>query len=562
MFNAGIVGFVNILESNEDDKSKIIKKDNYIEFDSSLLEKFEDKYIGFFADKYEVFTGWYRISNYKNKIIDIKNKDEYETEDINNLNNQIEFLKKKLKSNSYKKAYSNILDKSVDLQLEEKNLSIIKVSKKNNKIDIKQKVDEQLIIIEKIINYIDKKEVKKHLIAKDIAYTIISTFWNGVSFLHKSKSEADIYEEYNNYFIKNIDDYINQNKEKAKYSCLNCSSGILKADEAFNLAWIQNIGVDGAKKTSHFWNLDRIDYICPICNLIYSCIPAGFTFLKGKGFFINNNLNVKTLIKSNNQSIKSTDNILELEYKSYLQIVNAFTNYEIRNIEKEYQNIQIVKIDTSNSFRPYSFNILSKDTIEFFNKNLNTLNFLLNKKVFWYADASGVKKYKSLYKEVVDKVYNGQNLFSLIDFTINKSIRGEYYGLDEIEILLKLNISLINGGFDNMKKLSNGKIFRIRALGNELKQEYFKKGIDKKLNGIQYRLTSAIRVKNSSRFLDTLINAYSYVNKEIPVDFIDCLGEDDIFQTIGYAFILGLEGVIVDNKNITDNNTANKGEVK
>lgn len=562
MFNAGIVGFVNILEFNEDDKSKIIKNNNYIEFDSSLLENFANKYIGFFADKYEVFTGWYRISSYKSKVIEMKNKEKYEAEDVNNLNAQIDFLKTKLKSNSYVKAYSNISDKSVDLKLEEKKLLKIKINKKKSPSDIKQEVDEQLIIIENIINYIEKKEVKRHLIAKDIAYNIISTFWNGVSFLHKSKSDKDIYEEYNNHFIKNIDEYVNQDKAKAKYSCLNCNSGILKLDEAFNLSWIQNIGVDGAKKASHFWNLDRVDYICPICNLIYSCIPAGFTFLKGKGFFINNNVNIETLIKSNKQSIKSTDNILELEYKSYLQIANAFTNYEIRNIEKEYENIQIVKIDTSNSFRTYSFNILSRDIMKFLNKNLNTLNFLLNKRVFWYADSSGVRKYKSLYKEVIDKVYKGENLFSLIDFTINKVVRKEFFGLEEIEVLLKLNANLINGGSENMKKLSSGKIFRIRTLGNELKQEYFKRNIDKKLDGIQYKLTNAIRVKNSAKFLDTLINAYSYVNKEIPVDFIDCLGDDNVFQTIGYAFVLGLEGMDINPEEISEKNINGKGEVK
>lgn len=560
MFNAGVVGFINILESNEESEVNITKKGNCIEFDSSLLDNFSEKYMNFFIDKYEIFTGWYRISNYKEKIIEIRNKDEYDSEDIKALNNHIKFLKKKLKSNSYMKAYSNISDKSVDLKLEEKRLTKIKISKKKSSSDVKKEVDEQLVIIENIIDYIRKEEVKKHLIAKDIAYNIISTFWNGVSFLHKSKSDKDIYEEYNSHFVKNVDEYIKQDKTKAKYSCLNCNSGIVKLDDAFNLSWIQNIGVDGAKKASHFWNLERIDTICPVCNLIYSCIPAGFIFLKGKGFFVNNNINVETLVKSNQQAIKSTDDITDLEYKSYLQIANVFASYEIRNIEKEYNNIQIVKVDTSNSFRMYSFNILSREIMKFLNENIKTLNFLLNKKIFWYEDGSGIKKHKSLYREVIDKVYKNENLFSLIDFTINKTLRGEYFGLNEIESLLVLNMKLMNGGSEIMKKISYAKVRGIRRFGNELRKEYFARGANKKLDGIQYRLSSALRVKDSSKFLDTLINMYSYVGKEIPVDFIDCLGSDDVFQTVGYAFVLGLEGMEEKSEDKNNKNIKNERE--
>lgn len=540
LYNAGIVGLVNILEHNED---YVKKTANYIEIDYSVLENFEDKYFSYLGEKYLEFTGWYRIVQFQDKLEKMKSNGNYTEEDLDSINNQIDFLKKKLKSNSYVKGYMNIGDKSVDLKSEGDKLSKLKVSKKKKIEDIQEDIKEQISTIETIIQYCKKEEVKKHLIAKDLAYTVINNFWNGVSFLHKKKSEEDIYNEYNNHFVKTTFKYLQNDNSSGKYSCFNCDAKMLKADEGFNLSWLQSIGVDGDKKASHFWNLTRDDLICPVCNLIYSCIPAGFTFLKGKGVFVNNNAHLDMLVKSNRQIIKSTDGILELEYKSYAQISEAFNQYSVRNIKREYENIQIVKLDTEKQFAQYTFNILSKEMVKFLDENKARLSVLLNKRVYWYSDASGKRYFKYLYKEVIDRMYRGENLFSIIDFSLNKAVREEFYGFNEIELLLKLNVNFIERGGLNMdKKVSDKKIFAVRQLGYELKEAYAKRGLENKTNGMLYRMLNAVKVKDASKFLDSLINAYSYINKEIPKVFIGCLGSDDTFQTLGYAFILGLKG--------------------
>ena len=100
--------------------------------------------------------------------------------------------------------------------------------------------------------------------------------------------------------------------------------------------------------------------------------------------------------------------------------------------------------------------------------------------------------------------------------------------------------------------MNSKKIYRIRCLGNELKRNYEKRGASNKINGISYKLLNAIKVKDKSKFLDTLINAYAYLGIEIPTVFLDCLGNDTIFQTVGYAFMLGLMG--------EKSNTINKGD--
>ena len=51
-YNAGIVGFLKILEVNENNFA--IKKNNYIEFDTEELKNFHKYYFNYFFKKYNV----------------------------------------------------------------------------------------------------------------------------------------------------------------------------------------------------------------------------------------------------------------------------------------------------------------------------------------------------------------------------------------------------------------------------------------------------------------------------------------------------------------------------
>ena len=50
--NAGIVGFLNILEYNE--QHFVTKQDNYIEFETSDLKDFHKWYFKYFFEKYNI----------------------------------------------------------------------------------------------------------------------------------------------------------------------------------------------------------------------------------------------------------------------------------------------------------------------------------------------------------------------------------------------------------------------------------------------------------------------------------------------------------------------------
>ncbi len=92
------------------------------------------------------------------------------------------------------------------------------------------------------------------------------------------------------------------------------------------------------------------------------------------------------------------------------------------------------------------------------------------------------------------------------------------------------------------KKIYYKKIDEIQKLGFYLRKDYENQKADNKINGITYRLLNALKTKNSNRFMDTLLNTYMYIKKPIPVEFIEGLKDEAKLQTIGYAFLLGLQG--------------------
>ena len=81
--NMGIVGFLNIINNTEyiDEikNSKSYKKENYIEFDSSILENFHEYYFKYFMNEYDVSK---RIENSINYNLSYLKKNEDKIKDI------------------------------------------------------------------------------------------------------------------------------------------------------------------------------------------------------------------------------------------------------------------------------------------------------------------------------------------------------------------------------------------------------------------------------------------------------------------------------------------------
>ena len=572
LFNAGLIGLMNILgeEAKDNGKLEIDDKNRLIRFSPKVLENFEYKYFDFFIKRYGKTLTYGKILEFE-KYIDEFEENGEKIRSINELkmiNDKITFFKAKIKSESYKKAYDFIEKNGTDKILGlEKELKKIKEPKENVDEISMENVKNNFKIMKEIIDFFKKKimneegNIKNYLAAKNIAYVIINNAWSSVSFLNKANAVKDIYEEYKSYFVEPALEYINANKSKFKYKCT--ISNMPMKDYKNTLGFLNDTGFDVNRKPSHVWNFVNDIAVTPLVTLIYSCVPAGFIYGADKGIFVNANHNIDQLYKINNGIAY---NILEDESEE--KNINLYKNL-LKEIKKEKDNtkyelsdIQIVKFEEGH----YKFTLLSRNILKLLSENKEKLDDLLDK---WYLID---KRYFNIYDTTITELLNNQNLFSLINklcyYKISKAKLS--CKLKNIEDLLKINLDYIRRlkkmdkqeivEKEESKKISEEltekDIFYIRRDAMIFREEYIRKsGNDKKIGSLLYRLQNALRINNVDMFMDALISAHAYAGKNISSLFAKALLNDENFQTLGHGFLLGLLG---EDKSKNENKTDKK----
>lgn len=572
LFNAGLLGFINILgeEAKDNGELEIDDKNRLIRFSRKVLENFEYKYFDFFIKRYGKTLTYGKILEF-DKYIDEFEENGEKIKSINELkmiNDKITFFKAKIKSESYKKAYDFIEKNGTNKILGlEKELKKIKEPKENIAEISNDDVKNNLKIMKEIIDFFKKKitdkegNVKNYLAAKNIAYVIINNAWSSVSFLNRANAAKDIYDEYKSYFVEPALEYVNADKSKFKYKCV--ISNMQMKDYKNTLGFLNDTGFDVSRKPSHVWNFVNDIAVTPLVTLVYSCVPAGFIYGADKGIFANANHNIDQLCNINNGIAY---NILEDESEE--KNINLYKNL-LKEIKKEKDNtkyelsdIQIVKFEEGH----YKFTLLSRNILKLLSENKEKLDDLLDK---WYLID---KRYFNIYDTTITELLNNQNLFLLINklcyYKISKAKLS--CKLKNIEDLLKINLDYIRRlkkmdkqeiieKKENKKtseELTEKDVFYIRRDAMIFREEYIRKsGNDKKIGSLLYRLQNALRINNVDMFMDALISAHAYAGKNISSLFAKALLNDENFQTLGHGFLLGLLG---EDKSKNENKTDKK----
>ncbi len=557
LYNAGIAGMINILrEAGFYPNCK-----NGLEIDSSILADFSSYYFQYFERRYIDHVSYTYIEKKGQAFIELDIND-WNEKMLDDWNRYIERTKKYLKSNSYQAAYEIMPNKDVNVLEIEKQLSKITLKKKQDISDIYEDVKKNMELLTALLLFFRLPDVKKYIVAKNVIYTVIDNFWGGVSFLHKSSSKNDMEVEFQSYFVQPVQQYHQEMHAKDKYSCFVCNNSISKPSKpfSFDLAWLNKMGVDMSRKSSHFWDLNTsASNICPICNLVYACVPAGFTVLKGQGYFVNCNSDINQLVKLNNNSeevtIPDDETIQMLELRSYYQILEVMKEVQTKQQGREIQNIQVVKYSRSDSrvdkMRPYTFNVLSKDKLSVIKKHQEPLRNLVNKIVKLHDDS-----YLNIYQSVLERLYKNKNQFDLIAMLCRSNLAAgsetQMRGIGFIRTLIFLNNSFLGTlkkgeGDDSMSGYSSwvhrDTIKKIEKAGRALTRAYTSRNAANKLSGITYRLLNALKTKDAGRFMDTFAQAHLYAGIIMPTEIIDVLQDEEKLQTLGYAFIIGLRSV-------------------
>lgn len=549
-YNAGIAGFCNILEKNgfniEISGDKLIFESQ--EKLKEALENFEEKYFNYLIDEYEVTLSWYKIVSYKSRLEEIKNNFEIlDAEGFQKLDKYIkETLKYYVKSASYKAAYE-LIDSNINPLELEKELKAVTL-KKGETLDSKK--EEILQMIEKALVLVDYCEKgKKYLAGKNVIYTLIKNAWNGVSFLNPQTKEKNMYKDFKGYFVDTAVSYLDEDKSKYKYDCFICDNKIKNFDNDFS--FLNQTGFDVARKPSHVWNFTNNIAMCPICKLIYSCIPAGFNYVYGNGIFINSNQSLSELRRINRRVHKEIyerskeDGTSSLTYRA---LAGALREEKEEHIKYELADIQMVRYENEK----YYFNILSKKIIKIIKDSKNDFDALTKA---WYKEINTDFR---IYEEVMKRVLNNENLYTLIYKLLFYKISREndcHFTPSHIMRVLNINYRILEG-LDLIKdKESINK--EAKAAGFYLRERYVKRGTEHKIPGLCYRLLNGIKTNNRTTVMDTILNMYLYAESPVSNVIVKMLDNDDNLEQFGYAFTAGL---LMEKAEKTENNNSDGGD--
>ncbi|MHB8089627.1 MAG: type I-B CRISPR-associated protein Cas8b1/Cst1, partial [Anaerolineaceae bacterium] len=558
-WNAAIIGFINVIGQ---ENLRLVEEDA-VEFSADILDGFENKYFACLIHAYKKTLSWYKIVSYKDKLCAYEEStfENFDLKALQGLNTYIKDVKRYIKSNSYKAAFE-LIGLEVDLISLEKQLKVIKEPKNQQQFDIDKnraisEVKQAFAILHQIIAYCDSAGGKRFIGAKNVIYTVIKNAWNGVSFLNAQTKEKDVYVDYRTYFVDTATDYLKSNKSKYKYNCFACDAPI--KDMSNDLSFLNATGFDVARKSSHVWGFQNDIAICPVCKMIYSCLPAGMIYIYDRGIYVNANIHLKDAISINfkvkQDILRGHDGGMRSVYHA---LVEAMHEKENDSTKYELADVQVVRYENES----YRFNILSREMLKIISASEKELNSLINTAF----NENGVSV--RIYDEVIARIFNNQNLFTLIHRMLHYKLSDSskcYFNGAHANNLLKINqrIYMSLGGMkmEKAREQEQGNTDLVRnasVAGYYLRKDYNSKGSDNKLPGICYRLLNALKTSNTDLFMDVTLNCYLYVNRQVPKVITDVLGQEKSFSTMGYAFVAGL----IDGQENENSTKKVKGEGK
>lgn len=563
LFNAGIIGFIQVLETLKAKEGKdyiikgqVLKVSKAFLSDTDLAQGYIDAVCKKFGEKTKIYN---TIENIKYLI---NNKDIYKKLDKETKNLQTEPLtENSIKTNSKKKEkkeksrLDNIIDSltaaSIKTGCATMNANGLKNSIQHNieKIDkTNGKPDSTLILLKNILSDLEKDEIKKTLFMKNIIYTKIKLFWDGVSFLNKQNASNKVKDEFYKSFELPLKDVVKNTKEE-KYRCITCG---VNTSNKISTSFLFEVGIDANRKKSAFWNQTPDAFLCPLCNFIYSCSPLGFIDMSSNMIFVNQNDSIETL-KNMNATIEFLDNDKNKKYNFYNTIIQRALSIKT----KELSSIQII----NRNEKHYSSNIIGEDILHIIKTREKELKILSG---IYIKDRSD--NYIDVFDECLKNIFNNTNQWDLMFILLKSDIKSFNF----IFLILKIQITqkYNNSEGKNVDNKINYSIFASRA-GNELRNKLGSMGdkeidatrdsenastdADNKLRGLVYQLVNSVHTGNTDLFFSIVTRLYTSLNLTIPTVFMDIFKGDENFKEIGYAYIIGIKGGYYSSKEKEEN---------
>lgn len=564
LYNAGIVGFIEVLEEATKNKEKEdIKNYYYYEGQDLYISKkifkspnLAQAYIDSICKKFKNDTFFEKIKNEKSYKKEIKNIcSQYEL---------VEDKKKgglKIKGGKYRQAIKKIgLSKEYDYETE-----LIKLPHK-----------ERIEKVEIMLNDIKKSKKLMSILDFNSVSGKITAFWRQFAFLDYANTSnyklTDIIEKYFTNSIKKI--AIDRREENIEDYCFMCSNPIyddyvyeslgqkkkvssnnekeLKANH-YNTSFINGLTQDLEGKSSQFWNHNPDVRICPLCAFIYACVPIGFINTKNSFIFINKNDSINFLIDEN----KSYEYKLLKSKGDNLNYFNTYIQNKIKKNEKEIEGIEFVINEKckDDKYR-YVIKNIDKNVLHILKASERYLSELYSNNIKCSLDN---ETSLDAFNECLENIFRNVNQYNLLykiymakypdKIKFNDIIKALY-------LILKIQIiknSIFTKGDKNMNDMiqkgeeacKQGFILRryiAESIGKGEEKDIYSQEVTDKIKGMSFKLVNSVQTCNFNLFRDILFHTYIALGKNIPNIIMDMRESKDIFKDLGYSYLAGFNG--------------------
>lgn len=585
----GIVGFLKILECNEDEFA--IRKNNYIEFDTENLRNFHKYYFNYFFQKYNVAESVKNRTesafNYLEKNIEIVFEDkEAENQRKDRIKSNIKYIK-----DTVKKQLDKIkkIDEKIYVEMKSQYDQIDKAGTKQDVINIK----------EKLMSDIEKEHINKRLTLNLFKSILSGTYYGQPSFLNVVKTalsyeeqQALMYKDYvsnivetgfindimhNVYDIEQIKEYINNSKdgnitkeiekvytkiekdyivkektlediqkylkEKVIERCSLCENEIGLTTNYSEGNFVP-LAISSDNARNFFWNQNVKMPICDMCKLILFCIPAGMTTIT-KAVKENNVYREKQLL-----SFVNYDTNVDRLYKTNINFGNK-SRYENRN-ENPYSELILDIVEQDKQVSMWQLDNIfvvefeaeygAFSRIEYFNIKRHVSMFFTQ-----YAEKTLSKIWDYRYRlQIVDYILKNKDIKYIINDRLREEIkngdrRNGYNSFLATQVRLILNLLKKEGNEMEDIKKNNDKLYVVYNLGVQIHEDLKRNNEDNKLDGYTYKLLNSIKAGNKKEFMDIVIRLHMAMGKDVSPIFIEVMQTTGLdFESIGHSFLAGL----------------------
>lgn len=596
-YNSGIVGFLRILDYNNDNFAEI--KENYITFETNKLKNFHKYYFKYFFDKYNVgLRTKEKIEKSFEKIVNFLNDETLDNKEIKKIQENLKTEKKYVK---------DIIKKQLDKikKYDESTYSNILIEyNKIDKIKTQENIDELNNIKEIITKELQKDDINKRLTLNLFKSILSKNYFGQISFLNVVKNaltfeeqEKIMYKDYISNIIEidfideilhdkykieelkilikdkldnqeiskeviqiytniqkrfidkeksldEIKDYIQKNVFAHCYMCENDKSLTSNYSEGNFIP----LAVSSDNMKNFFWNQNAEFPICDVCKLILFCIPAGISSVKkttkenvnGQVVYrekeVNGFVNYDTSVDDllkMNNYLSQTSNVDKSIYNPYEELILNIVEQQRNLQEWQLENIFIVEFETE---------YLAFSRIEYFNIKRYIAKFFVE---YSQNTLNIMKDYR--YKiQIMDYILKNKDLKYIINSRLREELSRETQnGFNSfIATRIRLILNLLKKEdmeMDERVKKNNAKLSVLYNLGVSIHEELKVNKEDNKLDGYTYKMLNSVKSGNKKEFMDVVIRIHMSLGKDISPIFLEVMQDTDLdFESIGHSFISGL----------------------